>query len=258
VTRRPGVMPDGAGLGPGLSSPDLAAYGSTAGGRPPGTAWLLTFTDLVALMLTFFVMLFAMSKVEHRRWQNLSDALSDNLTAVHGPAAELPDEQLDIENVEAFTATDLDYLAALLKGNLASDPLLGGAVLWRLQDRIVIALPGELLFPVGATELAPPGRAALAALGGLLRHVTNRLEVTAYADPRPPGGGFASNWELSLARALGVARLLVQAGAQGPIVARGLGDSRFAALSPRLGAERRLALGRRIELVVRSDVEQPR
>ena len=258
MTRRPDIMPDGAGLGPGLSSPDLAAYGSTAGGRPPGTAWLLTFTDLVALMLTFFVMLFAMSKVEHRRWQNLSDALSDNLTAVHGPAAELPDEQLDIENVEAFTATDLDYLAALLKGNLASDPLLEGAVLWRLQDRIVIALPGELLFPVGATELAPPGRAALAALGGLLRHVTNRLEVTAYADPRPPGGGFASNWELSLARALGVARLLVQAGAQGPIVARGLGDSRFAALSPRLGAERRLALGRRIELVVRSDVEQPR
>lgn len=227
-------------------------------GRPAGTAWLLTFTDLVALMLTFFVMLFAMSKVEHGRWQNLSDALSRNLTAVDGPPAPLPGRQLDIENAEDHTATDLDYLAALLKGNMAGDPLLGGAVLWRLEDRIVIALPGELLFPVGATELAPPGRAALTALGGLLRHVTNRLEVTAYADPRAPGAGFASNWELSLARAIGVARLLEQTGAPGPIAARGLGDSRFAALSPRLGAQRRLALGRRIELVVHSDMEPPR
>ncbi len=226
-----------------------------AAGRRAGTAWLLTFTDLVALMLTFFVMLFAMSKVEHRKWQNLSDALSDTLTTVHGPPAELPSQQLDIESAEAVAATDLDYLAALLQGNMAGDPLLEGAVLWRLEDRIVVALPGELLFSVGSTELAPPGRAALTALGGLLRHVTNRLEVTAYADPRPPGGGFASNWELSLARAIGVARLLEQAGAPGPIVARGLGDGRFAALSPRLGAERRLALGRRIELVVRGDVE---
>jgi len=39
-------------------------------------AWLVTFTDLVALMLTFFVMLFAMSKVEQRKWQNLTDALA--------------------------------------------------------------------------------------------------------------------------------------------------------------------------------------
>ncbi len=229
-----------------------------AAGRPAGASWLLTFSDLVALMLTFFVMLFAMSKVEHRKWQNLSDALSHNLTAVQGPPAELPSQPLDIETAEVVAATDLDYLAALLKGNMAGDPLLGGAVLWRLEDRIVVALPGELLFPVGAVELAPSGRTALAALGGLLRHVTNGLEVAAYADPRPPGDGFASNWELSLARAIGVARLLEQAGAPGPIVARGLGDGRFAALSQRLGASRRLALGRRIELVVRSDVEQPR
>ncbi len=236
--------------GPPTTAPNTAS-------RPAGTAWLLTFTDLIALLLTFFVMLFAMSKVEHRKWQNLSDALSRNLTTIRGEAEELPSQQLDIENAEALAATDLDYLAALLKANMAGDPLLDGAALWRLEDRIVIALPGELLFPVGATELAPPGRAALEALGGLLRHVTNRLEVTAYADPRPPGGGFASNWELSLARAMGVAGLLEQAGAPGPIVPRGLGDGRFAALSPRLGAERRLALGRRIELVVRGDKEPP-
>jgi chemotaxis protein MotB len=224
-----------------------------AGARPAArTTWLITFTDLIALMLTFFVMLFAMSKVEHRQWQNLTEALSHDLDAVQDQPVALPSEQLDIENVEAFAATDLDYLAALLRENMTVEALLEDAALWRLQDRLVVALPGELLFPAGSIELAPPGREALRAFGGLLRHVANRLEVTAYADPRPPGDGFASNWELSLARALGVAHQLEQSGVQGAVVARGLGDSRFAALSSRLGARRRLALGRRIELVVRS------
>jgi chemotaxis protein MotB len=221
--------------------------------RPAGgTAWLITFTDLVALMLAFFVMLFAMSKVEYRKWQNLTDALAHDLNAVHELPAALPTERLDMENADSLSAVDLDYLAALLKENMAADPLLAEAVLWRLQDHLVIALPGDLLFAPGATELETAGRAALAAFGGLLRHVNNRIEVTAYADPRKPGAGFASNWELSLARALGVARLLEQTGTRGPVVARGLGDGRFAALSAQLDPARRLALARRVELVVHS------
>lgn len=242
--------------GPASAAPD----GVEASDRRPagGTAWLITFTDLVALMLAFFVMLFAMSKVEHRKWQNLTDALAYNLNAVRELPAALPTEWLDIESDEPLSAVDLDYLAALLKENMAAEPLLAEAVLWRLQDHLVIALPGELLFAPGATELETSGRAVLTAFGGLLRHVTNRIEVTAHADPRQPGGGFASNWELSLARALGVARLLEQTGSHGPVVARGLGDGRFEALSAQLAPARRLALARRVEIVVRSAAgEQP-
>ena len=65
--------------------PDLAASGPVVpvpGGQRSSQAWLVTFTDLVALMLTFFVMLFAMSKIEHRQWQNLTDALAQDLDAV--------------------------------------------------------------------------------------------------------------------------------------------------------------------------------
>ncbi len=203
-------------------------------------------------MLTFFVMLFAMSKVEYRKWQNLTDALANNLNAVRELPAALPSEWLDIESEAPPSAVDLDYLAALLKENLAAEPLLAEAALWRLQDQLVIALPGELLFASGATELEESGRAVIAAFGGLLRHVRNGIEVTAHADPRKPRAGFASNWELSLARALGVARLLEEARGHGPVVARGLGDGRFDALSERISPARRLALGRRIEIVVRS------
>lgn len=229
------------------------AFAPASGRRSSRQAWMVSFTDLIALMLTFFVMLFAMSKVEQRKWQNLTDALAENLNAVREVPAALPTEQLGIDHTQTLAGTDLDYLAALLSQNMAADPLLGSGVLTRLGDRIVIALPGDLLFAPGSSELAASGQDALSALGGLLRHVGNRIEVTGHADPRKPADGFVSNWDLSLARALRVASLLQRFGYRGEVVARGFGDSRFGALSPRLDPARRLQLGRRVELVVHRD-----
>lgn len=220
---------------------------------PAPGAWMITFADLVALMLTFMVMLFAMSKVELRKWQNLVDVFSNRLDSVREAPAALPQESLDIARVDQRPAADLDYLSALLAQNLAAEPLLAGAVLHRLEDRLVIALPGELLFSPGSIEPAPSAAPALDALVRQLRPLGNRLEVLGYADPRPPARGFASNWQLSLARAVQVSTLMQGLGYPVAVVARGLGDARFQALSPSLPPDRRLALGRRVELVIYED-----
>ena len=42
--------------------------------RRPSKAWMIIFTDLVSLMLTFFVMLFAMSNVKVDKWDSMIDA----------------------------------------------------------------------------------------------------------------------------------------------------------------------------------------
>ena len=222
-----------------------------ASGPPPiGFAWMITFTDLIALMLTFFVLLFSMSKVEQRQWQNLTDALADNLNLISDRYLAQPKLTLDIESVQTLPSADLDYLGQLLSQDLSADPLLRESILRRLDDRIVLVLPGELLFAPDSTALAASGRRSLIALAGLLRHVNNGIEVLGHADPRKPGAGYVSNWELSLTRALSVARMLNVAGYSGQVVARGFGHSRFGALSPRLSEAQRLALGRRVELVI--------
>lgn len=223
-----------------------------------GSAWMLTFTDLVALMLTFFVMLFAMSKVEKREWENLTDALAPKLNVVSKLSIALPTESRDVDAVETLPSVDLNYLAALLKQDMADDPLLGLGILRRLERRVLIALPGDLLFAPGSTELATTGRQALTGFVGLLRHVNNRIEVMGHADPRQPIAGFASNWELSLARALRVAQVLRDSGYRGQVVARGFGHSRFESLSPRLRPAQRLTLGRRVELVIHDDAGEAR
>ena len=53
----------------------------SSGSGPSGlsSVWLVIFADLVALLLTFFVMLFSMSNVTVESWQKMVDALNDQI-----------------------------------------------------------------------------------------------------------------------------------------------------------------------------------
>ncbi|MFC4168867.1 peptidoglycan -binding protein [Teichococcus aestuarii] len=86
-------------------------------------------------------------------------------------------------------------------------------------DRFVFQ--SEVLFPVGSAELSGAGQQQLRALAQVLLDVSRRfppdlpwvLRVDGHADRNPiRGGRFASNWELSAARAIAVAQLLIAEG----------------------------------------------
>ena len=249
-----------------------APYDATAGGaadqpiggmfafaeaRSPegGISWMLTFTDLVALMLTFFVMLFAMSQVEERRWQNLTDALAQGLNAVREIPAATPVSSLGLEGETPLAGEDLDYLLSLLGEQASADPALAGFRLDRRRGALVLSLPGALLFDVGSSDLAPGGRRVLRSVARLLGNLRNRIEIAGHADPRTPVGGYASNWELSLARSLKAAEVLGGYGYDGRVLVRGYGDSRYDALPAGLALAERRALARRVEIVIRPTAE---
>lgn len=218
--------------------------------RPPGRAWLVTFTDLTALLLAFFVMLFAMSNIKVDKWSDMVSALSQSLTpssTEEVPSATAP---FNIGTVFRKRAVNLDYLTAVLEEALADHPLLRGAQLLRLEDRLIIALPGDLLFPEGRANLSDRAEDALFNLGGVLRNIGNQIGVNGHSDPSPPREEeYASNWELSLARAIVVANSLKRSGYTEDIIAYGYSDSRYSQL-PDLPDEQRRELGRRVDIMV--------
>ncbi|MEX2009531.1 MAG: flagellar motor protein MotB [Dongiaceae bacterium] len=229
---------------------------SAAAAGPPGPfddpVWLITFADLVGLMLAFFVMLFAMSNIDGTKWRGVANGLSRSLDPVIAIEDESPRAERNVVEVTVEPGSDLDYLATLLAHELAAEPALAAAVLRSLDDRIVISLPADLLFEPISARLGGPAAPTLFALGGLLRNLDNRIEVAGHADRRAiDSTDYPSNWELSLARALAVAEALRESGYGRPIVARGYGDSRFNEISPRLAAARREALARRVDVVIR-------
>jgi chemotaxis protein MotB len=217
----------------------------------PSMAWMITFADLVSLMLTFFVLLFSMSSVKMDEWDAMIDTLTQTLNPGKLTTVAAATAKFNIGTIFRRQATNLDYLSGVLEGGVANEPLLSSSRIMLLDDRLVIALPGDLLFPPGQAVMPDEARSALFTLGSLLRNVGNQIGVNGHSDPSPPAPekGFQSNWELSLARASAVANALRSSGYTDDIIAYGYADSRYAQL-PDLPPEERTKLGRRVDIVI--------
>lgn len=213
-------------------------------------AWMLTFTDLVSLLLTFFVLMFSMSQLEIERWRAIAASISASLAMPAAGTAPREPARLAIATGSPRRALDLDYLAAVLRQNLAANPLATGIDLRRDDDRLVISVPADLAFAPGSAELAERSEPMLAAVASVLRTIANDVATEGHADPAPmAGGAFASNWELSLARAEAVASVLRTLEGRQTVVARGFADGRFADL-PAGEPERKRAMARRVDIVI--------
>ena len=99
-------------------------------------------------------------------------------------------------------------------------------------DRFVFQ--SEVLFPVGSADLSPEGQDQLRQLAGTLKTIAKDippevnwlLRVDGHADRQPVTGKFASNWELSAARAINVVKMLIDEGLPADrLAAVGFGDN---------------------------------
>lgn len=205
--------------------------------------WMTTLVDLLALLVSFFVMMLSTSQVRLDAWDALVSGVRERFPA-SVQAIETPPEPTAPRRLSP-RAVDLDYLTRLLAEKTVADPVLARSTLRRGDDRIVLAIPGDLLFPPDSAALSPEAATAAAQLAAALQFVANRIEVAGHTDPTPPSsrGPYASNWELSLARSLAFGAALFASGYARPIDALGYGESRF---DPALGN----AAARRVELVI--------
>ncbi len=218
-------------------------------------SWLMTFADLAALLVTFFVMLFSMSTVEMDKWDDIEEALSRYLNPALLAENSGPGVLIELPVIAAQEGTNLDYLAGIVAVQMKEDAILGAALVQRTEDRFVMSLPGSLLFQSGAIAVSAGGNAALHRLGGILRNINNHIDVVGHSDPtRKVEDGKDVNWELSVTRAYVVSRELHRAGHQQEIVAYGFGSTRFDDLPTDVSAERRMELARRVDIIIRSTV----
>lgn len=217
-------------------------------GRP---AWLVTFADLVALLITFFVMMFATQKVDIGKWNSLVDTLSYRLNPDQTILIARPSADRNAERLSRERAIDLDYLETVVRDKAKTEPELSGLELSRREDRLIVTLPAELLFMPGKADAVLAGRRILFVLAGVLGTIGNRIDVVGHADPTPiENSHFTSNWQLSIARAIAVANELRRAGYHRELSPSGFGDTVFREIPARLSATRKKAAARRVDVVI--------
>jgi chemotaxis protein MotB len=118
------------------------------------------------------------------------------------------------------------------------------------NGRMLIVLPNDVLFDSGKVDLKPAGKEALTQVAQVLAGIADRrFLVAGHTDNVPiKTRAFPSNWELSTARAVEVAKLLV-AGGMKPEVVGAAGYAEFSPVAANEAPEQK-ALNRRIEIVL--------
>jgi chemotaxis protein MotB len=241
-----------------------------AGGHDNAERWLLTYADLITLLMVFFVVLYAMSSADTAKWQQISASLQQafNVDVMKGQTAMSIDSSAapappidtlisnnDVPQVARLQAAIQAVVDQANGGQQSPDVTVGTD-----RDGVVIRLSGSYLFDSGRAELKPNSFGVLDALAAQLKLEPNDIRVDGHTDSTPLVGSalYPTNWELSTARAVAVGRYLTEKdGVQATrLEAAGFGEFRpIASNDTREGR----ALNRRVEihLLSSSAVDRP-
>jgi chemotaxis protein MotB len=231
--------------------------------RPAGAAaraghdrWLISYADLVTLLLAVFTTLYAASTLDARKLDPIAMSLRDAFNAdplQTVPAEGKPAVVAPVEIVARMAA--LEDLKMRLSRDL-EDALRAQRLEITTDGRgLVISLPEQATFPVATADVTPGAQALIARVAAPLAPLPNLIRIEGHTDDVPiRTPRYASNWELSTARASAVVAYLIESAHIDPARLSASGYGEFHPRVPNSSPENR-ARNRRIDVVVLDAVE---
>lgn len=206
--------------------------------------WLLTYADLITLLLGLFVILYTMSKIDNTKFSKVIQAFGGVFgkgATVNGGNALVPgqigiDERLNIQSkIRGAMYDDL-------KSNLIS--------ISEDERGVVVHLAEELLFASGSATLKTTSLSSMDLLASVLKTLPNEVRIEGHTDDVPiKTTAYPSNWQLSVARAMNTGDYLLERHGLNPERVSIVGYSQYKPLVPNSSGESR-AKNRRVDIVI--------
>ncbi|WP_175007695.1 flagellar motor protein MotB [Cellulosimicrobium sp. TH-20] len=242
--------------------------GGGGGGHDTGGSgrWMVSYMDMVTVLMCLFIVLFAISSVDQGKYQELKSSLAEGFgnvedaavveEVVENPAEEPVDVETDLERA----LQEVSDLAAL-RDTMARDLAAQGrsdTVRFDIDERglTVRLVSADTFFSPGSAELTQEARGVLDVVGPTLAPTAHEIRIEGNADyTSTVTSVFPSNWELSASRATAVLRHLVEQDglAEHRIAAVGFGSARPLAEGTSPEA---LAMNRRVDIMVLSSAPE--
>jgi chemotaxis protein MotB len=217
--------------------------------EPNAERWLLTYADLITLLMIFFVVLYAMSKVEQSKFE----ALSTSLRFVFGGGGSLIGQQTGtgVIPLPLESESGLDVVLEEYEKYLAQTGVQQEGSPAAIEDRgLVITIQEKLAFEPAKADLTPRAKAQLTVLSKLLNNVNNYVRVEGHSDNSPINTAVVhSNWQLSSLRAANIAEFLVKEGGVMPQRVSAIGYGEYRPIASNSAAAGR-ARNRRVEIIL--------
>ena len=178
--------------------------------QPKGVPeWMVTFGDMMSLLLCFFIMLFAMSIITPKRFQALADTLKQDFTGYSGSSSQ-KSKGSKTTTTKSESAAKSRRISTLAGGQPVAGPQ------GESPDVYALLPDGETVrvvcFELGRDELTALAQRDLKAVFSALQGTSQKIMVRGYAAPSEGGGAYGSDTSLAFSRAIYVMDHLVSLG----------------------------------------------
>jgi len=215
---------------------------------PPGAPmWMATFSDLVTLLLTFFVLLLSMASMDQVKFNQASDSLA----GAFGVLGSSDKTEITPPKVVTFSPVNDDFTSQVyrrLKTKIRELKLNKKIKLVKDRGAVVLRVDEAVLFKSNQSRLEPEAEPILKKVAEMVRPLPLNVKIEGHTDDR---GDEMKNWNLSVNRAVSVLRYMAtnQLIPLSRMSATGYGSQK--PLFPN-ASERERALNRRVEFVLES------
>ncbi len=234
-----------------------------------GNAWIVTFADMMTLILVFFILLYTLSEFEDEAYRDLVSSVQvldgeGNQVSVIDYASrqgrnpeplQVVEDLLGLNPSDQIIETVKPVMVSELESMVDSSELSDNVELSYEGDQINIQIDGQVLFPSGKAGLKDEAKVIFANLSFMFREFADyRIAIRGHTDDRDiETVQFPSNWELSAVRATTVLRYFIQQGID-PERMTATGYADFIPLVDNSTPENR-ARNRRVEFVLEKETE---
>ncbi len=196
--------------------------------------WLITYGDMMTLLLTFFILLFSISSVDSEKYRFAMKALGDALGGT------MPEE---IEFEEKLDQVKIEIEKIITDENLSRDMEITSDT-----RGIVLYARGGAFFKSGDTRILEDTKIFLRKVSSILKETTYKIVIEGHTDDIPINTErFPSNWELSSGRAGNVLRSFIEEGIS-PARLSAVGYAQYKPRFPPTPENR--AKNRRVEIII--------
>lgn len=186
--------------------------------------WLVSYADFVTLLFAFFVVLYASAQVDKQKAMHLSEAIRSafqQLGMFDSDNSKSGQRDPKISLSTAFTAAqqlsplakreDIDAVRRELERALADEIKRNEVALHMEPDGLVVSLREMGFFDSGSASMKPGGEAAFGRVAEILKQHSFAVRIEGHTDNVPiHTAQYASNWELSTARATTLVKALIE------------------------------------------------
>jgi chemotaxis protein MotB len=232
--------------------------------------WLVSYADFITMLFGLFVVLYAFAKADQKKQVQVSESIDSafrslglfpsatrqpDKNATAAPGSEQPAMPMNVVMGEDVLAParvkdDLEHIRRELTQTLSNQVAQHTVSIQMGRDGLVISLREAGFFPSGSATPKPEALDTLRKIASSLGHTPYDLRIEGHTDNIPIHSAvFDSNWELSSARATGIARLMLNEHAIPADRLSAAGYAEFHPVASNATADGR-AENRRVDLVV--------